>query len=112
MCLIDEVGERNTFKNKKSVSTLGVTDNVCVTVLSYEYKCPTSLYSCEFEKKEWMVKFIESSLDILDSWKNHESSVTNDFFINNYRLCDSRKGDRVKKVPSHSYFENNQISIV
>ena len=51
MCLIDEVGERNTFKNKKSVSTLGVTDNVCVTVLSYEYKCPTSLYSCEFEKK-------------------------------------------------------------
>ena len=45
------VDENVTFKNRKSVSTLRGTDNVCVTDLSYQCKFPNCLYSCEFKKK-------------------------------------------------------------
>ena len=51
MCMMSEVDENVTFKNRKIVSTLRGTNNVRVTDLSYEYKFPNCLYSCEFKKK-------------------------------------------------------------
>ena len=40
MCLMNEVGEKVTDKNKKSVSTFGGTNDKRVTILSYECKIP------------------------------------------------------------------------
>ena len=51
MCLMKEVGERVALKRKKSVDTLGETDDVRVTVLRYIWKHPNCTYSCVFEKK-------------------------------------------------------------
>ena len=52
ICLMKEVGERFTLIYIYIyISTLGGTDNVRVTVLSYICKFPNYIYSCEFEKK-------------------------------------------------------------
>ena len=67
MCLMKAVGERVSLKRKKSIDTLGGTDDVRVTVLRYICKHPNCTYSCVFEKKRWMVESIEASFDTLDS---------------------------------------------
>lgn len=44
MCLMNEVGEMVTDKNKKSVSTFEGTYDKHVTILNYEYKIPNFIF--------------------------------------------------------------------
>ena len=113
MDMINEVWEK-IFKNKESVDTLGGTDNVRVTVLSYKCKFPNCLNFCEFEKKRGSsnpLKHLlthwtpEKFINLVSQMKREDNVIITDYLV-------PEKDIELRKWFRMIILKNNLISIV